>query len=78
MALGSQAHFLAVAEHRLIPARARTVTAQLRQAGISLQFGSFHVQGEHAGVAVVSLHGAHLSLPSTVTPSLSFFDWAEP
>ena len=32
LALGSSADFLAVAEHRLVPARARTVTTQLRQA----------------------------------------------
>ena len=32
LALESSAHFLAVAEHRLVPARARAVTTQLRQA----------------------------------------------
>ena len=32
LALESSAHVLAVAEHRLVPARARTVTTQLRQA----------------------------------------------
>ena len=31
----SQAHFLAVAEHWLVPARARKVTTQLRKAGRS-------------------------------------------
>ena len=34
LALKSQAHFLAVAEHGLVPAGARNVTTQLRQAGI--------------------------------------------
>ena len=34
LALESQAHFLAVAEHRLVPARARNVITQLRQAGM--------------------------------------------
>ena len=33
--LESQAHFLVVAEHRLFPVRARSVTTQLRRAGIS-------------------------------------------
>ena len=32
LALESSAHFLAIAEHRLVPARARAVTIQLRQA----------------------------------------------
>ena len=32
LALESTAHFLAIAENRLVPARARTVTTQLRQA----------------------------------------------
>ena len=32
LALESQAHFYAVAEHRLVPARARNVTTQLRKA----------------------------------------------
>ena len=31
LALESKAHFLAVAEHRLVPARARNVTTQLRK-----------------------------------------------
>ena len=35
VALESQAHFLAAAEQMLIPAGARNVTTQLRQAGIS-------------------------------------------
>ena len=32
LALESSAHFLAIAVHRLVPARARAVTTQLRQA----------------------------------------------
>ena len=35
LALESQAHFLAIAQHRLVPARARNAPAQLRQACIS-------------------------------------------
>ena len=35
LALESQAHFFAVAEHRLIAVRARNATTQLRRAGIS-------------------------------------------
>ena len=40
LALESSAHFLAVAEHRLVPARARTVATQLRQARRSSVLGS--------------------------------------
>ena len=43
LALESQAHFLAVAEHRLIHARARYVSTQLRQAGISHLYGPLSV-----------------------------------
>ena len=39
LALDSCAQFLAVAEHRLIPARARSVGHQLRKAGLSFGLG---------------------------------------
>ena len=41
LALESKAHFLAVAEHRLVPARARNVTTQLRKARRSSVLGTF-------------------------------------
>ena len=34
LVLGSKAHFLAVAEHRLVPARVRTVSSELWRAEI--------------------------------------------
>ena len=44
---------------------------------VSLQFWSLHVKtlhvGGHAGVGVVSLHGALPSLPLIVTPFAEFF-----
>ena len=67
MALDSCAQFLAVAEHRLIPARAGSTGHQLRKAGYQ-SLWSFacqdQVAGGHAGVGVVSLGGAPVTLPS--------------
>ena len=45
--LESKAHFLAVAEHRLIPARARNVTTQLRKARRSSVWAPF-LSGRHS------------------------------
>ena len=67
MALESKAHFLAVAEHRLVPAKARNVTTQLREARrFSVWAPSCQdvTPGGHAGVGVISLHGAPLPLPT--------------
>ena len=76
LALESSAHFLAVAEHRLVPARARNVTTQLRQACLS-SVGAPSCQdvtpGGHAGVGVISLHGAPLSLPTILDSSFKEF-----
>ena len=75
-ALDSCAQFLAVAEHRLIPSRARSVCHQLRKAGhhsVWAPAGQDRVAGGHAGVGVVSLRGAPLSLPSFVTPQFQEF-----
>ena len=55
------AQFLAVAEHRLIPARARSVGHQLRKAGFHSVWAPAcqdTIPGGHAGVGVVSLGGA--------------------
>ena len=71
LALDSCAQFLAVAEHRLIPSRARSVCHQLRRAGHHSVWAPAcqdRVAGGHAGVGWVSLGGASLSLPSFVTP----------
>ena len=76
LALESSAHFLAIAEHRLVPARARTVTTQLRQARRSSVWApscqDVTLVG-HAGVGVISLHGAPLSLPTLFDPSFKEF-----
>ena len=76
LALESTAHFLAVAEHRLVPARARTVTTQLRQARRSSVWAPSCqdvTPGGHAGVGVISLHGASLSLPTLFDSSFKEF-----
>ena len=77
LALESSAHFLAVAEHRLVPARARTVTTQLRQARLSSVWAPSCqdvTPGGHAGVGVISLHGApSLFLPFSIPPLRSSF-----
>ena len=75
-ALDSCAQFLAVAEHRLILSRARSICHQLRRAGHHSVWSPAcqdHVAGGHAGVGVVSLGGAHLSLLSFVTPQFQEF-----
>ena len=73
LAMDSCAQFLAVAEHRLIPARARSVGHQLRNAGVHSVWAPAcqdSIPGGHAGVGVVSFGGAPLALPSFVTLSL--------
>ena len=65
--MDSCAQFLAVADHRLIPSWARSVCHQLRNAGHHSVWSPAcqkSVAGGHAGVGVVSLGGASLSLPS--------------
>ena len=76
LALDSCAPFLAVAEHRLIPSRARTIGHQLRRAGHHSVWAPAcqdKIACGHAGVGVISLGGALLSLPSFVTPPLLSF-----
>ena len=76
LAMDSCAQFLAVAEHRLIPARARSVGHQLRKAGYHSVWAPAcqdSVPGGHAGVGVVSLGGAPLALPSFVTSEFREF-----
>ena len=75
-ALDSCAQFLAAAEHRLIPSRARSVCHQLRKAGHHSVWAPAcqdRVAGGHAGVGVVSLGGARLTLPFFVTPQFQEF-----
>ena len=76
LALESSAHFLAIAEHRLVLARARAVTTQLRKARRSSARASSCqnvTPGGHAGVGVISLHGAPLSFPTLLDSSFKEF-----
>ena len=76
LALESKAHFLAVAEHRLVPARARNITTQLRKTRRSSVWAPSCqdvTPGGHAGVGVISLHGGPLSLPTLLDPSFKEF-----
>ena len=78
LALETDVDFLAVVEHRLVPARVRGEWARLRARGASSVWSpasqeSSHVG--HGGVGVVSLKGAPLSLPTSATAQFRrFFD----
>ena len=70
LALDAGVDFLAVAEHRLIPARVRSEWSRLKGKGLSSIWApasqvSSHVG--HAGIGVVSLRGAPLALPTFAT-----------
>ena len=64
LALQSVASFLSVVEHRLIPARARSATKELRvrRGHTSVWAPAYQdsIPGGHAGVGVVSIQGASL------------------
>ena len=79
LALDSCAQFLAIAEHRLIPSRARSVCHQLRRAGHHSVWAPAcqdRVAGGHAGVGVVSLGGAPcVSHLFSLLSFRSFFLW---
>ena len=79
LAIDSCAQFLAVAEHRLVPSRARSVGHLLRRAGHQSVWAPAcqdKVAGGHAGVGVVSLGAAPLALPSFATlDSRSSLSW---
>ena len=78
MVLETRVGFLAVVEHRLVPARVRGEWARLRAKGASSVWSpasqeSSHVG--HGGVGVISLRGAPLSLPTSATAQFRrFFD----
>ena len=74
-ALETSSDFLAVSEHRLIPA-GLGVRAELRRKGIHSVWGSCFQEGSHvghAGVGVVSLEGAPVSTPSFATAAFRQF-----
>ena len=75
-ALAAAVDFLAVVEHRLIPARVRNECNRLRRKGLASVWApacqdSSHVG--HAGVGVVSLRGALVALPSFATSQFKVF-----
>ena len=77
--LGAEVGFLAVVEHRLIPARVRSEWARLwckMLASVWTLASQDASRVGHAGVGVVSLRGAPLSLPSIATVQCQrfFFD----
>ena len=68
--------FLAVSEHRLIPARVRSEWAEMRRKGIHSVWAPASQEGAHvgyAGVGVVSLKGAPVSMPSFTTAAFCLF-----
>ena len=76
MVLETRVDFLAVVEHRLVPARVRGEWARLRARGASSVWSpasqeSSHVG--HGGVGVISLRGAPLSLPTSATAQFRRF-----
>ena len=61
--LNTDADFIAVVEHRLVPARARSEGERLLQAGVRSVWAPASLEGGHvghAGVGVVSLRGKKL------------------
>ena len=75
--LDTDADFVAVVEHRLVPARARSEGKRLLLAGVRSVWAPASLEGGHvghAGVGVVSLRGApSLCLLLLLLVSLSFF-----
>ena len=73
LALDAGVDFLAVAEHRLIPARVRSEWSRLRGKGLSSIWAPASQDSSHvgnAGVGVVCLRGAPLALPTFATDVL--------
>ena len=78
LALDAGFDFLAVTEHRLIPARVRSEWARLKAKGVASVWAPASQDASHvgnAGVGVVSLRGAPLTLPNCATAQFkAFFD----
>ena len=78
LALDAGLDFLAVTEHRLISARVRSEWARSRAKGVASIWGPASQDASHvgnAGVGVVSLRGAPLTLPTCATAQFKgFFD----
>ena len=70
-ALDTTADFLAIPEHRLIPARVRSEWAALRRKRIHSVWAPASQEGSHvghAGVGIVSLKGAQFPCPLLLLP----------
>ena len=78
LALNAGLDFLAITEHRLIPARVRSERARLKSKGVASIWAPASQDSSHvgnAGVGVVTLRGAPLSLPTSATAQFKrFFD----
>ena len=81
LALDSCAQFLDIAEHRLIPSRTRSICHQLRRAGHHSVWAPAcqdRIAGGDAGVGVISLGGASLSLhPLSLLSFMSLSSWVQ-
>ena len=79
LALEVGVDFLAVAEHRLIPARIRSEWSRLKGKGLASIWAPACQESSHvgnAGVGVISLRGAPLALPTFATAQFKrFFDF---
>ena len=78
LASGAGVDFLAVAEHRLIPARVRSEWSRLRRKGLASLWAPACQDSSHvgnAGVGVISMRSAPLALPTFATAQFNrFFD----
>ena len=76
LAMETKADFLAISEHRLIPARTRGAWVELRRKGFHSVWSLASQEGSqvgHAGVAIVSLNGAPVSMPTFATAAFKHF-----
>ena len=76
LALEAGVDFLAVVEHRLIPARVRSEWARLRRKGMASIWAPASQDSSHvgnAGVGVISMKGAPLALPTFATAQFRRF-----
>ena len=72
----SRVEFLAVVEHRLIPARVRSEWARLRKRELASLWASAFQGSSHvgnAGVGVISIRGAPVALPAFATAQFKWF-----
>ena len=76
--MDTEVDFLAVTEHRLIPARVRSEWARLKAKGVASVWAPASQDASHVGnvgVGIVSLKGAPLALPACATAQFkAFFD----